>query len=183
MIGSFRRFAKLRLLTKFKKVGDIYSNIYRLRRRYMYFYLTKRKFKQYQFRRRFYKRVLVPHKRDTILRAFAFLKTWQVLAYKRTHARRKSRTRGLPRYYRTAREMWGMKFGEFIRTRRHGRFRSKVDKKKIDKLQRDVAKAKRMRRHWAKEHSRLLRKAQSETKSKGLKKLNIKTKSEAMKRK
>lgn len=77
---------------------------------------------------------------------------------------------------RTGREMHGMHYGEFMYSRVFSTYRSNVDSKKLEKLHRDIAKAKKMQAHWAKENARLLKKARAETKSRGRAKLAIKKK-------
>lgn len=175
VLSQFKIFSEQVLLSKFKIFGKNYSIIMTRDRDLRYFYLTTF-FKRLQYRNLFWASPLVPYSRDTIWRAYGFIQTWQSQSYRRMLSRKKRDSRTKPKYFKTAREMFGMKYGEFLRTRRHMPFRSKVDSKKISKLQRDVEKANRLRRHWEKENTRLLIKAQLATKSKGAKKQNIQSK-------
>lgn len=55
------------------------------------------------------------------------------------------------------------KYGCFKKTRRYRPFRCKVDKKKIQKLKKDVVKAAKKKLHLRKERIRLMKKAVKET--------------------
>jgi hypothetical protein len=62
------------------------------------------------------------------------------------------------------------KFGEFIKTRVFYGFRRRKDKKKIEKLKKDIKKSEKQRLHQRRENFRLMRKAVMETRAANRKK-------------
>lgn len=66
------------------------------------------------------------------------------------------------------------KYGEFKKTRHFRTFRCRVDRKKIAKIYKDVAKAEKKKIHLRKERARLMKKAVKETKERNRAKARIK---------
>nr|CAI38862.1 hypothetical protein [Nyctotherus ovalis] len=120
---------------------------------------------------------MLPYEKDSILRIYSIYYHWRLFSRKHIILRGRQLTRmelgHIARTFRTLPGMIGIKFGSWSRTRRIGRFRANVDKKKLKKLKRDIAKTKKMKLHWEKENARLLRKAAAGTRSRGRSKLKV----------
>ena len=68
--------------------------------------------------------------------------------------------------------MIGVFYGSFLKTRKFISFRRQKDKKKLQKLKKDLDKAERQKLHARRENSRLMRKAVMETRAANRKKAN-----------
>lgn len=118
--------------------------------------------------------VLRPRGSDRILRLVTrglIFKNFKVGPYARSSSRE---LRRLCRYFAVTRYALLQCFGEFQKTRFYYGFRLKKDKKKIEKLHKDLQKESQQRARQAQEDRRLMRRAIQETRVKNREKLGKK---------
>lgn len=154
--------AKNVYIKHFKLMNRAYGSIYKLESSVRYYYLNC-KLSKVHLVPTYRPDKLTPAGKDSILRIYTLFSTWLVLDASlpgRVSSRLTGKvSSGAVRSICTSREMVGIKFGEFIRTKRSRPFRSKVDKKKFSKLQRDVEKREVAKQQQLEARARALKKA------------------------
>lgn len=107
--------------------------------------------------------IYTPVDRDTILRFYYKFRSWGIWSYgfiaDRSDDEEVELFEGGIVYFTTYKEAVGQKYGEFRETRTFSDYRSVVDSKKIDKVQRDMIKQAKRVEHQKREEAHLFKKA------------------------
>lgn len=164
MRSGLRVYTRRFVTPYFKQMNTNYRQIVTMAPKLLYFLLTKR-LSSGRLTTFLSKRPLQPSTKDSIYRIYALTRSWLVLTYRLFQGRGDPRSTigdsGWVRSFHTAREMHGAYYGGFVKTRQCSPFRSRVDRKKLSKLHKDIAKAETMRLHRKRESARILAKAQA----------------------
>ncbi len=116
-----------------------------------------------RFRRQ--RAALIPRRYDSILRLSLLGIIYQNFSYGLRTRRNEKLRESLRKYYTAHKAALFVKFGEHLRTRSYSGFRLHKDRKKLEKMRKDMAKAAKQALHRRRENSRLMRKAIMETKA------------------
>lgn len=115
-----------------------------------------------------------PRRFDCIYRLTRLLIIYQNMNYGLRSLKNEERRKRLLKYYTVNKHQLFFKYGSFLRTRSYSGFRIHKDRKKLEKMKKDIEKAERQALHRRRENSRLMRKAIMETRAARRRKLGAK---------